>query len=244
MRGFSVFSCLFVLAAFAPVQARADVSAEDTVKLSSNAAVVAAWNFANCAVKRDRAGVSAVLDLMRTSPGVEMDREALEREMRELAGKYGGCLAPGDKLTGKMATFTNVLGGAVFVDKYKNVPLPDYSKVPWLYTADSVERAESREKPAKLFRLFAECVFRVQPKDVQALLRARPFSSSEAAALVKLQPTLGSCLPAREGTQLKLSKGSVRNYLAMAAYLVDQVYEWTKPKKASQMAREQGRRYA
>ena len=226
------------------VHARTDEQAEDAVKLSPEAASVAAWNFANCSVKRDRAGVNAVLDLMRTSPGVEVDNKGLAKGMQKLADKYGNCLAPGDKLNGNLSVFLKIIAGAVFVDKYSSSALPDYSQSPWLYTANSVERADPEEKSGKLFSLFAECVFRSRSVDVLALLKSRPFGNEEAAVFVKLQPAMGSCLPAQEGAQMKLSKGTVRSYLSMAAYLVDQVFEFTKPKQSSEMTREQGRLYA
>ena len=242
----SAYPILFFLMLMTPiaVQAGPTRQSEDAVKLNSEAAWVAGWNFANCVVKRDRIGVTAILDMMRTSPGVEVNHKALAKGVQKLADKYGDCLAPGDKLDGKMSVFLKIMAGAVFVNKFSGNTLPDYSQSPWLYTAKSVERAEPQEKSAKLFSLFSECVFRSQPTDVLALLKSRPFANEEAAVFVKLQPAMGSCIPAQEGVQMKLSKDTVRSYLAMAAYLVDQVYEFTKPKQTSQMIREQGRRYA
>ncbi|WP_157704823.1 hypothetical protein [Sphingobium herbicidovorans] len=133
----------------------------------------------------------------------------------------------------------------MFLDKHRDSGLPDYSNIPPLFSTDSVKEAKvGRQRIGIALRLFAECVFRLNPGGVRALLQSRPFSKGEGNSLSELQPAMGTCVPAEEGAQLKLSKITLRQYLSMAAYLVDEAYDLSKQNKTSEMTREQGRLYA
>ena len=243
---FVVLSCLVALVIFRPVQAWADDSAEEATKLGSEAAMVAAWDFARCSVKRSRDDVRAIIDpKFGTKIWSEQDERIRSERMWKLAGRNGNCMRPGDTLKAPSRLFFDMLGGAMFLDKHRDSGLPDYSNVPPVFSVDAVKEAEvGRQRIGVVLRLFAECVFRLNPGGVRALLQSRPFSKDESDSLGELQPVMGTCVPAQEGAQLKLSKITVRQYLSMAAYLVDEAYDLSKQKKTSEMTLEQRRLYA
>ncbi|MFK4793902.1 hypothetical protein [Sphingobium sp. ZW T5_29] len=218
---------------------------EVSVKLDQKAAAVAAWDFARCAVRKRPEEVRAILKVKLETADPEGDAKARILLLQKLAKRRGDCLAPGDSLKSGPQLFYDFLGGASFLMKYADRPLPDYSEGEKVVTIDDVKNAPAGVKRTDMvFRVFGECVFRLNPDGVKTLIMSRPFSQQEDAAFAQIQAVMGECIPFQEGMQAKLSKLLVREYLSMAAYLVDEFYELSKKKRAETVTDKQGLLYA
>ena len=187
-----------------------------TEKASLEVANQTFWRFSNCVVRHDGAGVVRVL-------AVENWDKDNGSALTNFLQRHGGCLEPGDALTAEGNLFRGVLAGAYFVARTGDGALPDYMGVPPIFDQVRLDREVDPQAKVRIaFLSFAECVFRSSPIQVRALLTTKPADNDEARAFQSLSRYFDLCLPAREGTQIKFKKISMRGFLGEAAYAVDQ----------------------
>ena len=177
------------------------------------------WSFSRCAVKHDSA---RALRVLAAQHWVEESNSAPVI----FAQRHGGCLNSGDVLSAEGNLFRGAMAGAFFVERHRDDTLPDYSRVPRYFDQASLDREADPEHKRRLSLLaFTECVFRSSPEKVLALLKTKPADEAEAKGFQGLNDTLGPCLSASEGTQIRFTKISLRGLLGEAAYAVDQAYQ-------------------
>lgn len=232
--------CLLMASAGGSARAEtADVSSS-VKKLDDKIATVAAWRFARCAVNGHGKEVREILKVKLETDNVDGDKRARYQALQKFA-KQGYCIAPGDSLKAGPQLFFDLLGGAVFLNKYDDAPLPNYADSAPVFTVSDIDKAKPGVlRTEMVLRVFAECVFRLNPNGVKTLIMSRPFSPEEDASIRGLQAQMGICLPAQEGEQVKFSKLMIREFLSMAAYLVDEFREISKKKQSYMMTRERG----
>ena len=213
---YAIASLLAAIALLGPVPASAQVN--DGQKLSEKSASRVFWSFSKCAVRR-KSDQAEQLVVRFT------DDQAGRKLVDEFAQKHRKCLIPGEELRMRERLFVNALASAAFVAKYRDLPLPDFASAPPIVTdEDLAEAANPNETQSLVLLAFGECVFKNKSSEVRALLEERPFTDGESAKLSVIMPTLGACLPAQEGNQIKFSRIGLRGILGRAAYAVDREY--------------------
>lgn len=170
------------------------------------------WEFANCALDRDKARVELMLSAPRNS-------DARKKATSDLAIKNSRCLKDGGKLKMSAGIMRDTVAGA-YVARYFSGAVPaDFAAVPEIYTEERL--AGTTEPEARLaigLRRFAECVARKEYPRVAALLATKPFSDEETALFGQLGNTMNSCIPVEQGTKVGFGRIDLRARLGTVAY--------------------------
>lgn len=170
------------------------------------------WEFANCALKRDKWRAEQMLAAPRNS-------DARKDATRNLVENNSTCLRNGGQLRLTPGILRDTVAGAYVAQNFSHAKADDFVAVPELY---SEERLESTTEPkARLavgLRRFAECVSRKEYPRVAALLATKPYSEDETALFGQLGDTMNSCIPVEQGTKLGFGRLDLRARLGVVAY--------------------------
>jgi hypothetical protein len=170
------------------------------------------WEFANCALDRDKSRAEQMLSAPRNS-------DARKKATSDLAIKNSTCLRDGGKLKMSPGIMRDTVAGA-YVARYFSSAVPaDFAAVPEIYT--EARLAGTTEPEARLaigLRRFAECVSRKEYPRVAALLATKPFSDEETALFGQLGNTMNSCIPVEQGTKVGFGRIDLRARLGTVAY--------------------------
>ena len=184
-------------------------------QLNERQATMAFWHFSTCVVNRSPKAAEALLD---KRDWTDAEYYALTR----LADSGADCLFPGDELRVKKELFRGSIAGAMFLKNRLGQSLPTYAANPAAFAFPNPGSLSNEQEYQRALRLtFADCVFRIKPEDVRRLLASRPFSKDETLQWQQLNPILGDCLPATEGTQVRFARIVMRGLLGEAAYAED-----------------------
>jgi len=169
------------------------------------------WDYANCALDRDKWRVEEMLSAPKNS-------DARKRAARDLVLKNDGCLKDG-KLRMSSGIMRDTVAGAYVARYFKQAVAADFVAVPELYPEERMTAAtEPKARLAIGLRRFSECVARKDYPRVAALLATRPFSKEETALFDQLGETMNSCIPVEQGTKLGFGRLDLRARLGMVAY--------------------------
>jgi hypothetical protein len=171
--------------------------------------------YARCASSRDPAAAAA---LVRSVPGSD--------EEGRLAGavtSFPDCLSGAGELAGRVHLFRGALAEALY-ERRRGTGAPPAPRPPTeTYAsllargASASESAGTQDEALTVARWVAHCAAHENPGATHAMLRTRPHSSAERAALNDLAGSLGACL--HSGTQLQADAATMRALLAEALYL-------------------------
>ena len=200
--GLTAIACAGVLAAS---PARAEEADDETT-------AVVFWEFANCALSRDKSRAEQMLSASRNSD----DRK---KATSDLALKNSSCLRGGGNLKMSAGIMRDTVAGAYVARYFTHVVAADLEAVPEIYSDERL--ANTTEPKARLaigLRRFAECVSRKDYPRVAALLGTRPFSKEETALFGQLGETMNSCIPVEQGTKVGFGRLDLRARLGTVAY--------------------------
>lgn len=202
-RHFATAFAATVLLAGAPVRA------ENVDNITS---AVVFWDFANCALDRDKWRAEQMLSAPR-------DSDARKQATRDLALKNKDCLNGGGKPTLTPGIMRDTIAGAYVARYYKHVSAFDLADLPEIYTEQRLNgTTEPKARLAIGLRRFAECVSRKDFPLVAALLSTKPFSEGEAALFGQLGDTMNSCIPVEQGTKVVFDRLDLRARLGTVAF--------------------------
>jgi len=169
------------------------------------------WDYANCALDRDKWRVEEMLSAPKNS-------DARKEAARDLILKNEGCLKDGN-LKMSPGIMRDTVAGAYVARYFKQAVAADFVAVPELYPEERMTSAtEPKTRLAIGLRRFAECVARKDYPRVAALLATRPFSEEETALFGQLGDTMNSCIPVEQGTKLGFGRLDLRARLGSVAY--------------------------
>lgn len=163
--------------------------------------------FALCRTERVRVTIERYL--LDTKPADWSD-DGLQRIM----GPYlTDCLMGGD-----VETPYEIMMGSTFLAVLR-LKYRDAERMPALTAVDYRALHDVTDAKGSHYiatREFAQCVVMAAPKETAELLFSRELSPAETAAVQKVAPYLGPCLP--QGTELKFSRAMLFGFLAEAMY--------------------------
>jgi hypothetical protein len=193
------------LAMLASPSARAEVADEE-------ATAVRFWEYANCALTRDKWRAEQMLSAPRNS-------DARKEATRELATRNSSCIPGGGNLKMSAGIMRDTVAGAYVARYFKHGTAADFVSVPELYTEERMVGAAKPENRLALgLRRFAECVSRKEFPLVASLLATKPYSDAETALFDQLGTTMNSCIPVEQGTKLGFGRLDLRARLGAVAY--------------------------
>jgi len=201
----------FLLAALASVGlvASTAVLAGDADDVTT---AVVFWDYANCALDRDKWRVEQMLSAPKNS-------DARKEATRDLVLKNDGCLKKGGNLRLTPGIMRDTVAGAYVARYFKQAVAADFVAVPELYPEERMtSAAEPKARLAIGLRRFAECVSRKDYPRVAALLATKPFSEAENALFGQLGETMNSCIPVEQGTKLGFGCLDLRARIGIVAY--------------------------
>jgi hypothetical protein len=170
------------------------------------------WEYANCALDRDKWRVEEMLSAPKNS-------DARKRATRDLALKNTDCLKGGGRLSLTPGIMRDTVAGAYVGRYFRQAVAVDFVAVPELYTEERMTGAqEPKDRLAIGLKRFAECVSRKDYPRVAAMLATRPFSKEETALFDQLGETMNSCIPVEQGTKLGFGRLDLRARLGIVAY--------------------------
>ena len=169
------------------------------------------WDYANCALDRDKWRVEQMLSAPKNS-------DARKELARDLMFKNADCLK-GGKLKMTSGIMRDTVAGAYVARYFKQGVAADFVAVPELYPEERITSAtEPKARLAIGLRRFSECVARKDYPGVAALLGTKPFSEDETALFGQLGDTMNSCIPVEQGTKLGFGRLDLRARLGSVAY--------------------------
>lgn len=175
-------------------------------------AAIVFWDYANCALDRDRWRVEEMLSAPKNS-------DARKRAARDLVLKNDDCLKGGGQLRLTPGIMRDTVAGAYVGRYFKQAVAADFASVPELYPEERMTgAAEPKARLAIGLRRFAECVSRKDFPRVAALLATKPYSDEETALFGELGETMNSCIPVEQGTKLGFGRLDLRARLGVVAY--------------------------
>jgi len=176
------------------------------------------YNFTDCVVRTE--GDSAKFRaMMRIVPG---DPQFVSSYIRTMANACGDQLSrlPSSaiQLKADPAAMRDLLFGALYRrDFRKSGPPAGIATVAPLTLSSEFDGDVTRIDPDyRVRRAFGDCVARHDPQDVNDLLVARPYSDGDNAAIGRLKPVLGACIP--NGQTVRLTRDGLREDLGEAMY--------------------------
>ena len=200
-----VLAPLVCIGLFAIAPVRAEV-------LDEQATAVKFWEYANCALERDKWRAELMLSAPRNS-------DARKEATRNFATKNTNCLSGNGQLKLTAGIMYNTVAGAYVARFFKHATVADFTSVPELYSEDRLDRtAEPKARLAIGLRRFAECVSRKDYARVAALLATKPFSAEETVLFGQLGETMNGCIPVEQGTKLGFGRLDLRARLGSVAY--------------------------
>jgi hypothetical protein len=192
-------------ATLAGVPAQADGLDEETT-------AVRFWEYANCALTRDKWRAEQMLSAPRGS-------DARKKATRDLAAKNGNCIPGGGQLRLTPGIMRDTVAGAYVSRYFRHGVAEDFVPVPELYPeARMPDASKSEARLAFGLRRFAECVSRKEFPMVASLLATKPYSEDETALFGQLGATMNSCIPVEQGTKLGFGRLDLRARLGVVAY--------------------------
>jgi hypothetical protein len=199
---------LFASLASAGLLAGTPAAAKDA---DAETTAVVFWEYANCALDRDRWRAECMLSAPKNS-------DVRKQATRDLILKNGDCLK-GGKLKLSSGITRDAVAGAYVARYFKHGVAADFASVPELYTEERMVGAAKPEVRLALgLRRFAECVSRKEFPLVAGLLATKPFSDAETAVFEQLGTTMNSCIPVEPGTKLGFGRLDLRARLGAVAY--------------------------
>lgn len=197
------------LLAFAGLLAAAPARAE---RSDDETTAVVFWEFANCALDRDRWRAEQMLSAPKNS-------DARKKATSDLAIKNSSCLKDGGKLKMSAGIMRDAVAGA-YVARYFSRAVPaDVAAVPEIYSEERLTNTTEPEARLAIgLRRFAECVSRKDYPRVAALLATKPFSDGETALFGELGEAMNGCIPVEQGTKLGFGRLDLRARLGIVAY--------------------------
>ena len=195
-------ACLALLASPA---ARAEVA-------ETEATAVRFWEYANCALTRDKWRAEQMLSAPRNS-------DARKQATRELSTRNASCIPGGGSLKMSAGIMRDTVAGAYVARYFGHGTAADFVAVPEIYTEERMLAAAKPESRLALgLRRFAECVSRKDFPLVARLLATKPYSEAETALFDQLGTTMNSCIPVEQGTRLGFGRLDLRARLGAVAY--------------------------
>lgn len=187
-------------------------------KLDAEAVQFNMYNFTDCVVHAE--GNSAKFRaLMRMLPGnsqfVSVVSKTVSDECsRELARLPSFTV----RMRADIVTMRDLLFGALYRrDFKKSGPPPGVATVAPLSLSSEFDGDVAHINPDyRVRRAFGDCVARHDPQAVNDLIVAKPYSDQENAAINKLKPILGACIP--DGQTVHLTRDGLREDLGEAMY--------------------------
>lgn len=176
------------------------------------ATAVKFWEYANCALTRDRWRAEQMLFASKNS-------DARKEATRNLATKNSECLKGGGQLKMTAGIMRDTVAGAYVARFFRHAAAVDFASVPEIYSEERLNRtAEPKARLAIGLRRFAECVSRKDYPRVASLLATKPFSNEESAVFSQLGETMNGCMPVEQGTKLGFGRLDLRARLGAVAY--------------------------
>jgi hypothetical protein len=169
------------------------------------------WDYANCALDRDKWRVEQMLSAPKNS-------DARKEATRDLMIKNADCLK-GGKLKMTSGIMRDTVAGAYVARYFKQAAPADFEAIAELYPEERMtSETEPKARLAIGLRRFSECVARKDYPKVAALLATKPFSEEETALFAQLGDTMNSCIPVEQGTKLGFGRLDLRARLGSVAY--------------------------
>jgi hypothetical protein len=176
------------------------------------------YNFTDCVVHAERYS-TAFRKLMRMMPGdpqftaayIKAAGDECSQELSRLPG-----------LTVRMRTenetMRDLLFGALYRrDFRKSGPPQGIATVPPLSLSSEFDGDVAAIDPTyRVRRAFGDCVARHDPQAVNDLIVARPYTDEDDAAIKRLTPILGACIP--KGQTVRLTRNALREDVSEAMY--------------------------
>jgi len=201
----------YILLALAGVSLLA-TSPANAEAADEEATAVKFWEYANCALTRDRWRAEQMLSAPKNS-------DARNEATQNLATKNSECLSGGGQLKMTAGIMRDTVAGAYVARFFRHAASSEFASVPELYSEERLNRtAEPKARLAIGLRRFAECVSRKDYHRVASLLATKPFSDEESAVFSQLGDTMNGCLPVEQGTKLGFGRLDLRVRLGAVAY--------------------------
>lgn len=176
------------------------------------------YNFTDCVVRIE--GNSAKFrTMMRIVPG---DPHFVSTYLKTVADICGDELSRLPSATLRLqadpAAMRDLLFGALYRrDFKKGGPPPGIATIAPLALSSEFDGDVTKIDPAyRVRRAFGDCVARHDPQGVGELLVAKPYSDGDEAAIDRLKPILGACIP--DGQTVRLTRDGLREDLSEAMY--------------------------
>jgi hypothetical protein len=171
------------------------------------------WEFANCALSRDKWRVEQMLAAPKNS-------KVRNETTRNLAIKNKECLTTtGYNLHLTNGIFRSTVAGSYVARYFKHIVVSDFVSVPEIYSEELLNATvEPKSRLDIGLRRFSECVSRKEYPLVVSLLSTKPYSEDETALFNKLGASMNSCIPVEKGTRLAFGRLDLRARLGSVAY--------------------------
>lgn len=181
--------------------------------LDNETTAVRFWEFANCALSRDKWRVEQMLAAPKNS-------KIRKETTRNLAIKNKECLTTtGYNLHLSNGIFRSAIAGSYVARYFKHVVVSDFVSVPEIYSEELLNATiEPKSRLDIGLRRFSECVSRKEYPLVVSLLDTKPYSENETALFNKLGASMNSCIPVEKGTRLAFGRLDLRARLGSIAY--------------------------
>lgn len=176
------------------------------------------YNFTDCVVHAERYSTT-FRKLMRMMPGdpqftptyVKAAGDECSEELSRLPGLTV-------RMSAENVTLRDMLFGALYRrDFKKSGPPQGIATVPPLSLSSEFDGDVAAIDPTyRVRRAFGDCVARHDPQAVNDLIIARPYTDEDDAAIKRLTPILGACIP--KGQTVRLTRDGLREDVSEAMY--------------------------
>lgn len=176
------------------------------------------YNFTDCVV-RVEGDSPKFRAMMRIVPG---DPKFVSTYMKTVADTCGDELSRLPSATVRLdanaATMRDLLFGALYRREFrKSGPPAGVATVAPLALSSEFDGDVTKIDPDyRVRRAFGDCVARQDPQDVNDLILAKPYSDGDTAAIKRLTPILGACIP--KGQTVRLTRDGLREDVSEAMY--------------------------
>lgn len=187
-------------------------------RLDARTTQITMYDFTDCVVRLKRYSTSFD-KMMRMMPGDPRFTAAYGKTAGDECSQE---LVRFPRLTVKMSaefgTLRDLLFGALYRrDFKKSGPPPGLTTIAPLSLSSEFDGDIATLDPVyRVRRAFGDCVARHDPQAVSDLIVARPYSDEENAAIERLKPILGMCIP--KGQTVKLTRNGLREDMSEAMY--------------------------